>query len=59
MDEVGGRLFLRPPGGGREWSVDPAEVEPVPEPSAADALRVRLREINVRSRRGRSGDASG
>ncbi|MFR9727031.1 hypothetical protein ACL02R_27275 [Streptomyces sp. MS19] len=59
MDIEGNRVWLRPPGGGREWDAPRERVRPVPEPSATDALRPRLREVNARSRRGRWGDFSG
>lgn len=32
MGQVGNKLQLRPPGGGREWDADPQQVRP-PEPS--------------------------
>jgi len=30
MDAQGGRMFLRPPEGGREWEASPDDVRPVP-----------------------------
>ncbi|MER8184805.1 hypothetical protein [Kitasatospora sp. NPDC094015] len=35
MDVQGGRLYLRPPGGGVEWTADPGQVGPAggPDPS--------------------------
>jgi hypothetical protein len=39
MDEVGGRVQIRPIGGGREWDALPDNVEP---PSAREELHARL-----------------
>ncbi|MFD8592675.1 hypothetical protein ACFV1B_24540 [Streptomyces sp. NPDC059637] len=50
MDHVGGRVNLRPLGGGREWDADPGRVRPA---DRADELRARVREANAESRRGR------
>ncbi|WP_330166879.1 hypothetical protein [Streptomyces sp. HB2AG] len=50
MDHVGGRVNLRPLGGGREWDADPGRVRPA---DRADELRTRVREANAESRRGR------
>ncbi|MEV0535614.1 hypothetical protein [Kitasatospora sp. NPDC050463] len=33
MDTLGGEHYLRPPGGGREWTAPPDRVGPAPEPS--------------------------
>lgn len=33
------RAWLRPPGGGREWDVDPKSITPVPGWSATEAGR--------------------
>lgn len=33
------RAWLRPPGGGREWDVDPESIRPVPGWDATDAGR--------------------
>ncbi|MCX5560285.1 hypothetical protein [Streptomyces sp. NBC_00038] len=55
MDHLDGYVWLRPPGGGMEWTARPGEVEPV----AADApegdlpqglLRARVAVANARSR---------
>lgn len=45
-----GRVQLRPLGGGREWDVDPPDVEPV---SPRDELKARLAAENERSTHGR------
>jgi hypothetical protein len=47
MARQGGRFFLGPQGGGREWAASPGEVEPI---SADEALSVRVRDANERSR---------
>ncbi|AKJ12397.1 hypothetical protein ABB07_20900 [Streptomyces incarnatus] len=43
MGRVGGRVRLRPLGGGREWDCPPESVEPAP-PDAV--LRERVRQLN-------------
>ncbi len=43
MGRVGGRVQLRPLGGGREWDCPPGSVEPAP-PDAV--LRERVRQLN-------------
>lgn len=35
MDTVGNEHYLRPPGGGREWTARPAHVGPAPETATA------------------------
>jgi hypothetical protein len=32
MGTIGGEHYLRPEGGGREWTAEPHHVSPVPEP---------------------------
>ncbi|MER6301585.1 hypothetical protein ABT247_18750 [Kitasatospora sp. NPDC001539] len=32
MGTIGGEHYLRPEGGGREWTAEPSHVSPVPEP---------------------------
>ncbi|MEU5684512.1 hypothetical protein DEJ48_28270 [Streptomyces venezuelae] len=39
MDDVGGRLQIRPPSGGREWDADPVHVRSARED---EILRVRV-----------------
>ncbi|GHF18320.1 hypothetical protein E5082_16355 [Streptomyces griseoluteus] len=48
MGQVGGRVQLRPLGGGREWDVPP---EHVGEAAPADVLRERVRLLNRDARR--------
>ncbi|MEU1421704.1 hypothetical protein [Kitasatospora sp. NPDC005751] len=36
MDTLGGEHYLRPPGGGREWTAPPDRVGPAPDPSPDD-----------------------
>ncbi|MFE2726281.1 hypothetical protein [Kitasatospora sp. NPDC059327] len=36
MDSLGGEHYLRPPGGGREWTAPPDRVGPAPAPSPDD-----------------------
>lgn len=43
MGRVGGRVQLRPVGGGREWD---CPVEEVREAAAGDVLRERVRQVN-------------
>ncbi|GAA0362921.1 hypothetical protein [Streptomyces blastmyceticus] len=45
-----GRLALRPPVGGREWEAFPCDVRPA---TVSDGLRVKVTEVNDRSRRER------
>ncbi|MFF0206057.1 hypothetical protein [Streptomyces sp. NPDC005017] len=49
MGEVGGRVQIRPVGGGREWDALPGDVE---SPSAQEALSARLAVRNGNSRAG-------
>jgi hypothetical protein len=49
MGFVGPYVQLRPVGGGREWDAQREHLESV---DAAEALSVRVAEVNVRSRRG-------
>ncbi|MEW2317480.1 hypothetical protein [Streptomyces bauhiniae] len=48
MGRVGGRVQLRPLGGGREWDVPP---ECLGEAAPADVLRERVRLLNREARR--------
>ncbi|RZU29405.1 hypothetical protein EV284_5621 [Streptomyces sp. BK022] len=48
MGQVGGRVQLRPLGGGREWDVPP---EHLGEAAPADVLRERVRLLNRDARR--------
>jgi hypothetical protein len=50
MDRQGGRVYLRPPQGGREWEAAPEDVRPA---KARDELRARVAEINAAGRWGR------
>lgn len=50
MGHVGGRVQLRPPGGGREWDALPERLRP---PTVAERLSAGVREANRRSVRGR------
>lgn len=47
MGRVGGRVQLRPVGGGREWDCLPEETGPAPR---AEVLRARVRQINGEGR---------
>jgi hypothetical protein len=49
MGRVGGRVQLRPIGGGREWDCPPKSAEPAPPD---DVLRERVRRLNRESVRG-------
>ncbi|MCQ9185188.1 hypothetical protein KMT30_40405 [Streptomyces sp. IBSBF 2953] len=49
MGRVGGRVQLRPVGGGREWDCPP---EDVGEASAEEVLRERVRRLNRDARSG-------
>ncbi|MER6025184.1 hypothetical protein [Streptomyces sp. NPDC001851] len=49
MGRVGGRVQLRPVGGGREWDCPPESVEPAPP---GEVLRERVRRLNRNSVRG-------
>lgn len=46
MGQVGGRVQLRPVGGGREWDCPPDSVEPAPPD---EVLRERVRRLNRES----------
>jgi hypothetical protein len=46
MDELLGRVFLRPPGGGVEWTALPGELDTADE---RDRLRARVGEWNAAS----------
>ncbi|MGV9265166.1 hypothetical protein ACWDRR_10935 [Kitasatospora sp. NPDC003701] len=39
MDTLGGEHYLRPPGGGCEWTAPPDRVGPAPDPSPDDPGR--------------------
>ncbi|MFF1439946.1 hypothetical protein [Streptomyces sp. NPDC058295] len=43
MERLGGRVVLRPVGGGREWDCLPEDVE---EAAPAEVLRERVRRLN-------------
>ena len=47
MGHVGGRVQLRPVGGGREWDCPPGSVGPAPP---EEVLRARVREVNRQRR---------
>ncbi|GAA2468564.1 hypothetical protein [Streptomyces lavendulocolor] len=47
MGHVGGRVQLRPLGGGREWDCPADELTPA---SPREVLRARVRELNQRGR---------
>ncbi|MFC3350040.1 hypothetical protein ACFOOM_21955 [Streptomyces echinoruber] len=49
MGEAGGRLLMRPPGGGREWEVDPGDIGPV---TALEEMRARNSARNRMTRLG-------
>jgi hypothetical protein len=56
MDHLDGDVWLRPPGGGMEWTARPGEVEPVTADAAEGdqperLLRARVAVANARSRR--------
>lgn len=44
---AGGRVRLRPPGGGPEWACPPGALRPAPPPAV---LAARVRELNWQSR---------
>ncbi|MFR9725661.1 hypothetical protein ACL02R_20170 [Streptomyces sp. MS19] len=50
MAHLSGHIWLRPPGGGREWTALPEDVQPV---SASESLRQRVAEANRRARQQR------
>ncbi|WP_206305947.1 hypothetical protein [Streptomyces sp. RFCAC02] len=50
MSYLSGHIWLRPPGGGREWTALPDEVRPI---SASESLRHRVAEANRRARQQR------
>jgi hypothetical protein len=51
MDHLDGYVWLRPPGGGMEWTAQPGDVEPAAAEGAEDAvLRARVAVANARSR---------
>ena len=47
MAHLSGHVWLRPPGGGREWTARPEDVVPI---SASESLRQRVAEANARAR---------
>jgi hypothetical protein len=47
MAHLYGAIWLRPPGGGTEWTARPEDVTPV---SASESLRGRVAELNRRAR---------
>lgn len=47
MGHLGGRVQLRPLGGGREWDCPPDSVEPAPP---EEVLRARVRKVNQEGR---------
>ncbi|WP_053171485.1 hypothetical protein [Streptomyces sp. SBT349] len=49
MAHLHGTLWLRPPGGGQEWTARPQDVMPV---SASESLSSRVAELNRRARHG-------
>ncbi|RKN38061.1 hypothetical protein D7294_25635 [Streptomyces hoynatensis] len=49
MAHLSGHIWLRPPGGGREWTAHPDDVTPV---TASESLRQRVAEANARARHG-------
>ncbi|SOD67558.1 hypothetical protein SAMN06297387_1326 [Streptomyces zhaozhouensis] len=49
MAHLSGRVYLRPPGGGREWTANPEDLRPI---SASESLRARVAEANRRAVRG-------
>ncbi|OIJ91272.1 hypothetical protein BIV24_16505 [Streptomyces colonosanans] len=57
MDHLDGYVWLRPPGGGREWTARPGDVEPVAADGSVGGtspddrlLRARVAVANARSR---------
>ncbi|UED88465.1 hypothetical protein K4G22_14145 [Streptomyces profundus] len=49
MAHLSGRVYLRPPGGGREWTASAEDLRPI---SASESLRARVAEANRRAVRG-------
>ncbi|MET9786058.1 hypothetical protein [Streptomyces canus] len=47
MAHLGGRVQLRPLGGGREWDCEPGSTRPAPQ---GDVLRARVRKVNNEGR---------
>ncbi|WP_405472166.1 hypothetical protein [Streptomyces canus] len=47
MAHLGGRVQLRPLGGGREWECEPGSTRPAPQ---SDVLRARVRKVNNEGR---------
>ncbi|MFF0085692.1 hypothetical protein ACFYR1_39205 [Streptomyces canus] len=47
MAHLGGRVQLRPLGGGREWECEPGAAKPAPQ---SDVLRARVRQVNNEGR---------
>ncbi|MGQ5635446.1 MULTISPECIES: hypothetical protein [unclassified Streptomyces] len=51
MDHLDGYVWLRPQGGGTEWTAQPGDVEPAASEGAENAvLRARVAVANARSR---------
>ncbi len=49
MAHLYGAVWLRPPGGGQEWTARPEDLTPV---TASESLRSRVAELNRRARHG-------
>ncbi|MGK5532750.1 hypothetical protein [Streptomyces sp. URMC 129] len=47
MAHLHGTIWLRPPGGGHEWTARPEDVTPL---TASESLRARVKELNHRTR---------
>ncbi|MBC2876353.1 hypothetical protein H7K43_15045 [Streptomyces sp. TYQ1024] len=47
MGQLAGRIFLRPPHGGREWEAAPSDVRPA---GTLEELRAKAQELNERRR---------
>ncbi|MDT0342027.1 hypothetical protein [Streptomyces litchfieldiae] len=47
MAHLYGAIWLRPPGGGQEWTARPEDITPV---TASESLRGRVAELNRRAR---------